>query len=83
MLKAGTILQLWRYPVKSIGGELLQSAELTSFGVPADRLWALRDETTGRITNGKKLARLMQCRARVRPNLLAGLLQIYGRCPPR
>ena len=37
-----------------------------SLGIPGDRGWALRDETTGEITNGKRLPLLMQCAARYR-----------------
>lgn len=62
--KAATVSELWRFPVKSMGGEALQSADVDARGVVGDRLWALRDETSGTITGGKKLPRLMQCTAR-------------------
>jgi len=62
----GTIKEMWRYPVKSMAGERLESCAIESLGIPADRGWALRDETTGEITNGKRFPLLMQCAARYR-----------------
>jgi uncharacterized protein len=62
----GTITQIWRYPVKSMAGERLESCTVESLGIPADRGWALRDETTGEITNGKRFPLLMQCAAQYR-----------------
>jgi hypothetical protein len=46
---------LWRYPVKSLGGEAVSSAALTSDGVPGDRLVHVRDGRgvlTGRTRHG-------------------------------
>src|SRR6185369_2455347 len=62
----GTIKEIWRYPVKSMAGEQLDSTTVESLGIPGDRGWALRDETTGEITNGKRFPLLMQCAARYR-----------------
>jgi len=62
----GTIKEIWRYPVKSMAGERLESCTVESLGIPADRGWALRDETTGEITNGKRFPLLMQCAAQYR-----------------
>jgi uncharacterized protein len=33
-----TIVSLWRYPVKSLAGELIDEAELTPLGIPGDRV---------------------------------------------
>lgn len=59
----GRIAEIWRYPVKSMGGEQLRSCELGAFGLPGDRGWALRDEVAGEIRGAKKLPGLMLCRA--------------------
>ncbi|HEY5883737.1 MAG TPA: MOSC N-terminal beta barrel domain-containing protein [Pyrinomonadaceae bacterium] len=60
----GTIKEIWRYPVKSMAGERLENCSVTSIGIPGDRGWALRDETTKEITNGKRIPLLMKCGAR-------------------
>jgi len=60
----GTISQLWRYPVKSMSGERLDTASLKSCGIPGDRGWAAYDETRRGITSAKRLSMLRACRAR-------------------
>jgi uncharacterized protein len=52
----GTVRELWRYPVKSLGGERLQAVEVESRGVVGDRLWALVD-TDGKLASGKTTRR--------------------------
>jgi hypothetical protein len=47
-----------------MGGESLTSAAVTEQGLLGDRGWALRDGTTGLITDGKKIPKLMVCQAR-------------------
>jgi len=37
------VVELWRYPVKSLGGESLQDLELNARGVIWDRHWAVHD----------------------------------------
>ena len=56
--------EIWRYPVKSMGGERIDSCTLGALGIPGDRGWALRDEPSGEIRGAKKLPDLMHCRAR-------------------
>ena len=65
-MKIGTVKQIWRYAVKSMAGEQLETCTVSLPGIPGDRGWALRDETTGEITNAKNLPLLMQCAARYR-----------------
>ena len=64
--RIGVVRELWRYPVKSMGGESIASCELGSLGIPADRGWALRDEDAGEIRGAKKLPALLRCQARYR-----------------
>jgi uncharacterized protein YcbX len=64
----GTVQQIWRHPVKSMAGEKLNACIVEPSGIPGDRGWALRDETTREITNGKRIPLLMQCAARYREN---------------
>src|SRR5689334_3064237 len=37
-----TVSSLWRYPVKSLAGEAISEAVLTSLGIPGDRLVHVR-----------------------------------------
>ncbi|MDQ2854897.1 MAG: MOSC N-terminal beta barrel domain-containing protein [Acidobacteriota bacterium] len=62
----GAVKQIWRYPVKSMGGEQLADCTVGELGIPGDRGWALRDEKKREITNGKNIPLLMQASARYR-----------------
>lgn len=61
---AGRVTELWRYPIKSMMGERLESAVLTPDGVDRDRGFALRDARSGRVLSAKKISRLLGARAR-------------------
>lgn len=60
----GEVTAIYRYPVKSMGGETLQRVGLTQGGLPGDRGWAVRDEVRGGIRGAKKIPSLMTCSAR-------------------
>lgn len=55
---------IWRYPVKSMVGEPLGSADITEAGMAGDRGWAVRDEIRGGIRGAKKIGGLMRLAAR-------------------
>jgi uncharacterized protein len=57
------IHQLFRYPVKSMGGETVESLTLGPKGAIGDRAWAVRDEVRGGIRGGKKIPALMTLNA--------------------
>lgn len=76
-MRVGTVSQLWRYPVKSMGGERLASVALTWRGIPGDRGWAVHDESRSGITGAKRLPLLRSCRARYASEPAAG-----GASPP-
>ena len=65
-MQIGTVKQIWRYAVKSMAGEQLESCTVGTLGIPADRGWAIRDEKTGELATGSRLPLLMQCEARYR-----------------
>ena len=69
----GRVQQIWRYAVKSMAGEKLQSCEVGAKGIPGDRGWAVRNESTGEITNGKRIPLLMQCSATYRQPPASGV----------
>jgi hypothetical protein len=49
-----------------MAGEKLTECSVQALGIPGDRGWALRDEISSEITNGKRIPLLMQCAARYR-----------------
>ena len=46
------VAELWRYPVKSLRGERLETAELTAAGIPGDRLVHVR-RSSGRVVTSR------------------------------
>ena len=60
----GKVIEIWRYPVKSMGGEQLERSSLGELGIPGDRGWALRDEKAREIRGAKKFPALLLCNAR-------------------
>jgi len=49
----GSVVSLWRYPVKSMMGEELNGAEVTERGLLGDRTYALLDSSTAKIVSAK------------------------------
>ena len=49
-----SVAELWRYPVKSMGGERVESLELRVSAVVGDRRWAVRNTETGKIASAKR-----------------------------
>lgn len=65
-VSVGTVVAMWRYPVKSMQGEELNGAPITGLGLLGDRAYAIREEATGHIASAKhprKWRKLFQCRA--------------------
>lgn len=52
-MDVGSVVSLWRYPVKSMMGEELNTAEVTDRGLVGDRAYALRDPSNGKILSAK------------------------------
>jgi uncharacterized protein YcbX len=64
----GTVAEIWRYPVKSMAGERLDSCLVTDTGLEGDRRWALVDGTpnrAGKLYTNTQDARLMTYKARL------------------
>jgi uncharacterized protein len=62
----GKVSSLWRYPVKSMLGEQLETVAVTPTGLLGDRVYALWDRQTQRIAsakNPKKWAKLLEFQA--------------------
>lgn len=52
------LMQIIRYPVKSLQGETLSSAEIQPTGLQGDRCWGIRDESTRRILTARRAPQL-------------------------
>jgi hypothetical protein len=59
-----TVEQLWRYPVKSMGGHRVEQVRIDQRGVHADRLWAVRDVEKSVTASARRLPVLLGCAAR-------------------
>jgi uncharacterized protein YcbX len=62
----GSVVSLWRYPVKSMMGEELNATEVTERGLLGDRVYALVDGSDGKAAtakNPRKWPRLFDFRA--------------------
>src|SRR6266511_1373153 len=49
----GSVVSLWRYPVKSMMGEELNAVEVTGRGLQGDRAYALVDSSDGKVASAK------------------------------
>lgn len=54
-----TVGQLWRFPVKSMGGESLDEVEVGSLGLDGDRSWGVVDRATGNVLTARREPRLL------------------------
>ncbi len=63
-MSIGTVAALWRYPVKSMGGEEIAASQADGRALHADRLWAVRDLELDAVTTARRLPQLLGCTAR-------------------
>ena len=49
----GAVVSLWRYPVKSMLGEELHTAQVRDHGLLGDRAYALLDNADGKVATAK------------------------------
>lgn len=59
-----TVSQLWRFPVKSMGGERLDELTIDARGVRGDRWWAVRDLERDAIASARRLPALLTLSAK-------------------
>jgi len=65
-IELGSVVSLWRYPVKSMMGEELNATEVTERGLLGDRAYAVIDSSDGKVAtakNPRKWPRLFDFRA--------------------
>lgn len=60
------MLELWRYPVKSLQGERLTEAAIDALGITGDRGWALFDRDSGLGLTARRVPELLFGSARLR-----------------
>lgn len=65
MEPVGTVTQVWRYPVKSLQGERVDSLELAPGGAVGDRTLAIVDPAAGKVLTGKRHADLLLASSRL------------------
>jgi uncharacterized protein YcbX len=63
-MRVGQVAALWRFPVKSLGGEQLDQADIGARGVRGDRLWAVRDVENDITATARRLPALLNATAR-------------------
>jgi uncharacterized protein YcbX len=59
------VTELWRYPVKSMGGEQLEAAHVGELGIVGDRGWGVFDLATGTVLTARRSPQLLFASARV------------------
>src|SRR3954452_4308957 len=64
MTLVGSVAEIWRYPVKSMAGERLAQSAITTRGLHADRMWAVRDVERDTFQTARRWPALLQCSAR-------------------
>src|SRR5262245_38130346 len=64
-MRAVRVVELWRYPVKSLGGEPVEQAESPPNGLPGDRGSALFDRETGVGLTARRVPELLFASARL------------------
>lgn len=59
------VSEIWRYPVKSLGGETFTTATVTPVGIEGDRGWGLVDQATGKVLTARREPSLLFAAARL------------------
>ncbi len=60
-----SVQEIWRYPVKSLGGEQLTTARVDELGIEGDRAWGIYDPETEMILTGRREPALLFLSARI------------------
>ena len=60
-----TIREIWRFPVKSVQGEVMAEARVDDMGIEFDRAWGITDLATGLTLTARRVPDLLFASARV------------------
>src|SRR5437899_2474965 len=77
-LNRASVTELWRFPVKSMGGVQVGEVRVDRRGVHADRLWAVRDLDNDITATARKLPALLGCTARNRRRVPSVVITFPG-----
>lgn len=67
-VRSVNVLELWRYPVKSMGGQSVPSVAVAELGVDGDRRFGVLDVETGTVLTARRAPQLLFATARVVDN---------------
>lgn len=70
------VFEIWRYPVKSMGGERLDSALVTGRGLMGDRSHGIVDVETGTVLTARRAPELLYATARLVGATVSGGVEI-------
>ena len=59
------VTEIWRFPVKSMGGETLLDATVTELGIAGDRGWSIYDVATGTTLTARRTPELLYASSRL------------------
>lgn len=59
------VLEIWRYPVKSLGGEQVDRVDVGDAGIVGDRGWGILDVETGNVLTARRAPELLFASARL------------------
>ncbi len=60
---SASVTQIWRYPVKSVGGEAVPSVEVTDIGLAGDRAFGVYDLATDTVLTARRTPELLMASA--------------------
>lgn len=60
-----SVQEIWRYPVKSLGGEQLRVAQVDELGIEGDRAWGIYDPETELVLTARREPALLFLSARI------------------
>ena len=59
------VLELWRYPVKSLGGERIENVDIADAGLLGDRAWGIHHAETDTVLTARRAPELLFASARM------------------
>lgn len=62
------VVELWRYPVKSLQGECIEHSAVGTHGLTGDRRWGIADVTAGLVLTARRAPELLFGGARLDPS---------------